>query len=56
MNSECSIWRVLIFSVNFAPGYPRRYPDLRGLLTAITMFQQIESYSTKLVLEQRVST
>jgi len=25
MNSECSIWRVLIFSVNFAPGYPRRY-------------------------------
>jgi len=26
MNSECSIWRVLIFSVNFAPGYPRRYP------------------------------
>ena len=28
MNSECSIWRVLIFSVNFTPGYPRRYPDL----------------------------
>jgi len=26
MNSECSIWWVLIFSVNFAPGYPRRYP------------------------------
>jgi len=25
MNSECSIWRVLIFGVNFAPGYPRRY-------------------------------
>jgi len=25
MNSECSIWRVLVFSVNFAPGYPRRY-------------------------------
>jgi len=25
MNSECSIWRVLIFNVNFAPGYPRRY-------------------------------
>jgi len=25
MNSECSIWRVLIYSVNFAPGYPRRY-------------------------------
>jgi len=25
MNSECSVWRVLIFSVNFAPGYPRRY-------------------------------
>ena len=26
MNSECSIWRVLIFGVNFAPGYPERYP------------------------------
>jgi len=25
MNAECSILRVLIFSVNFAPGYPRRY-------------------------------
>ena len=25
MNSECSIWGVLIFSVNFAPGYPERY-------------------------------
>ena len=29
MNSECSIWRVLIFSVNFAPGYPRRYVATR---------------------------
>jgi len=31
MNAECSIWRVLIFGVNFAPGYPRRYPARSGV-------------------------
>jgi len=35
MNSECSIWRVLIFGVNFAPGYPRRYVA-KALMESIT--------------------
>jgi len=39
MNSECSIWRILIFSVNFAPGYPRRYPATHACFLDVEMNQ-----------------